>query len=186
MTTWSYHYTWQLFPLRRIMLVNHEATAPNNLIISASLCNVHPTTPSSSSIQDHYHHWQCLVRNYKGYYVKFWFMYYILLKRIREGLTLFRTGSQPTYLGRGGGGFRPPLSSRPVGPEGPQNWFTRKVVMYMRPTKKKSGRLPKNWGREPQFKISTWWLIWPKGIFQENSGSCTKIAVTRSFLGQST
>ena len=50
---------------------------------------------------------------------------------------------------------RPPLSSWLVGPEGPQNQFPRKVVMYMRPTKKKLGRSPKNWGREPQFKIST-------------------------------
>ena len=37
-----------------------------------------------------------------------------------KSLTLFRAGSQPTYSGRGGGGFRPPLSSRPMGPEGPQ------------------------------------------------------------------
>ena len=30
-------------------------------------------------------------------------------------------GLSANLFGTGGGGFRPPLSSRPVGPEGPQN-----------------------------------------------------------------
>ena len=70
-------------------------------------------------------------------------------------LNPIQDGLSANLFGTGGGGFRPPLSSRLVGPEGPQNRFPRKVVMYMRPTKKKLGRSPKNWGREPQFKIST-------------------------------
>ena len=36
-------------------------------------------------------------------------------------LTLFRMGSQPTYLGREWADSAPPLSYLPLGPEGPQN-----------------------------------------------------------------
>ena len=99
-----------------------------------------------------------------------------LFNPIQGGLSanLFRAG---------GGGFRPPLSSRPVGPEGPQKWFPPNFVMYMSTTKKESGRLPKNWAREPQLKIAPKWRIWPKGWFSRKFTSPQKICHSSVIFG---
>ena len=71
-------------------------------------------------------------------------------------------GLSANLFGTRGGGFRPPLSSRLVGPEGPQNRFPWKAVMYMRPTKK-------NWADRP--KIGA---VSPNSKFQPNGWSVRK------------
>ena len=74
-------------------------------------------------------------------------------------LTLFRSTSQPTFLGHGGGGLviLPPMS-----------------------------RLPKNLGHGPNSKLLPYGGSGRKAYFQENLLSRRKFVIARSFLEQST